>query len=71
MAIRRCAMSPLNAEFSLCGDAYDGFDSGDLPEPFVFAEEDQSINCPNCCEAIRAIKTIRNPLRPRKPGLHD
>lgn len=66
MARRRCAVSPLFAEISLCGDAFDGFDSGDLPEPFDFAEEGQSITCPRCCDAIREIKAIRNPLRPRK-----
>lgn len=58
-------------EFSLCGDAFDGFDSGDLPGPFAFAKEGQSITCPKCCAAIREIKATRNPLRPRKPGLHD
>lgn len=63
--MRRCATNPMNAEYSLCGDASDGHDSGDLDEPFEFAGPDQSITCPNCCRAIREVKAIRNRLRPR------
>lgn len=63
--MRRCAMSPVQPEFSLCGDAFDGYDSGDLSEPFEFVGPGQSINCPRCCMAVREIKAIRNRLSPR------
>ena len=66
MANRRCAMSPQQAEFSLCGDAFDGFATGDLPEPFDFVEDGQAITCPRCCLFIREVKAMKNPLRPRK-----
>ena len=66
MSIRRCAMNPMQAEYSLCGEAFDAFDTGDTPERFEFAEEGRSITCRRCCEAIREIKGLRNPLRPRK-----
>lgn len=66
MANRRCATSPLFAEYSLCGAAFDAFDSGDADEPFDFADDSQSITCPDCCRAIKEIKALRNPLRPRQ-----
>lgn len=66
MGLRRCAQHPLDAEFSLCGDAFDGFASGDLDEDYEIAGPDQSITCPRCCQAIREVKAIRNRLAPRK-----
>jgi hypothetical protein len=63
--MRRCAMNPLQAEFSLCGDAFDGFASGDLDEDYKLADPGESINCPSCCQIIREVKAIRNRLRPR------
>ncbi|MCF6783361.1 hypothetical protein [Stutzerimonas stutzeri] len=66
MAIRRCAQSPIQPEFSLCGDAFDAFDSGDAEEPHSIAGPGESITCPECCMAVREVKAIRNPLRPRK-----
>lgn len=65
-ATRRCAESPVQPEFSLCGDAFDAFDSGDASEPYEFAKPGESITCAICCNAVREIKAIRNPLRPRK-----
>jgi len=56
----------MQAEFSLCGDAFDAFDSGDAEEPYVIAGPGQSITCPDCCRAVREVKAICNPLRPRK-----
>lgn len=64
-ALRRCAESPLSVEFSLCGDAFDGFESGDLAEDFAFARPGESITCPRCCQAVREVKAIRNRLAPR------
>lgn len=68
---RRCATSPSNAEYSLCGDSWDAFDSGDAEEPFEFAEDGQTINCEECCKVIREIKKLRNPLRPRSDWLKN
>lgn len=68
-AIRRCAESPNQPEFSLCGDAFDAFSSGDSDEPFEFAGEGQTVNCEMCVSAIREIKKLRNPLRPRSEWL--
>ena len=65
-AIRRCAQHPIQAEFSLCGDAFDAFDSGDAEEPHEIAKPGQSITCPVCCRAVQEVKAMRNPLRPRK-----
>jgi hypothetical protein len=65
-AVRRCAESPVQPEFSLCGDAFDAFESGDASESYELAKPGQSITCSMCCTAIREIKAIRNPLRPKK-----
>lgn len=68
-AVRRCADNPAAPEYSLCGQAYDAFDSGDADERFEFVEKGQTINCENCCRAIREIKRIRNPIKPRSEWL--
>jgi hypothetical protein len=67
--VRRCAQHPLLAEFSLCGDAFDAFASGDVDEPYVIAEPGQSINCADCCRAVAEIKKTRNRLLPRSDQL--
>lgn len=69
MANRRRIESPFKSEFSLCGDALDAFATGCAPEEFAFAKVGESITCTECCRAIRQIKALRNPLRPRKPLL--
>jgi len=70
-ALRRCAESPVQPEFSLCGDASDGFASGDLDEDYAIARDGESITCPKCCNAVLEIKALRNPLRPRKGQEHE
>lgn len=65
-SIRRCAESPSNSEYTLCGDPFDAFDCGDAGEPHEIASHCQSITCPECCRIIRDVKAITNPLRPRK-----
>jgi hypothetical protein len=66
MTLRRCAASPVQPEFSLCGEAEDGFESGDLEEEFAIALPHESITCPRCCAAIREVKALRNRLAPRQ-----
>ncbi|MDU4254411.1 hypothetical protein [Pseudomonas sp.] len=61
---RRCAVSPLNSEFSLCGDAFDAH--YDYPEAhFEFVQPGESITCAKCCMVIRTVRAITNLLRPR------
>lgn len=67
--VRRCAQNPMQAEFSLCGDAFDAFASGDAEEPHEIAGPGQTINCEDCCRAVREIKSMRNPLKPRSEWL--
>lgn len=69
--MRRCAQNPLQAEFSLCGNAFDAFDSGDADEPHEIANAGQVINCEDCCRAIREVKAMRNTLRPRSEWLRE
>jgi len=61
---RRCAESPLNAEFSLCGDAFDAHHDDDEAY-FDFVQPGESITCAKCCIVIRAARAITNQLRPR------
>lgn len=39
-------------EHSLCGLAFDAFDSGDHEEPVVFAERGEKVTCETCREHI-------------------
>lgn len=64
--IRRCAPNPMQGEYSLCGDAIDIQAIEEDAENYVIAKAGESINCPKCCAAVREIKALRNPLRPRK-----
>lgn len=70
MKLKRCAESPLNSEFSLCGDAFDIRAVDGSAEECDIAKPGESITCPECCRIIREVKALRNPLRPRK-GHHD
>ena len=67
--MKRCAQNPMLEEYSLCGNAFDAFASGDAPEPHEIAGPGQIINCPECCAAVREIKRMRNPLKPRSAWL--
>ena len=35
-------------EHSLCGMAFDAFDSGDADEPIIFAKSGEVVTCPEC-----------------------
>jgi hypothetical protein len=39
-------------EHSLCGLAFDAFDTGDYEEPVVFAKTGQRVTCERCREHI-------------------
>ena len=65
MANRRCAESPINAEFSLCGIAFDAYHE-DADAAYDVASPTDSITCPRCCQIISTVKAMRNRLRPRK-----
>lgn len=53
-----CATSPLQGEFTLCGDAFD-MDETDVGkdefEPFRFGRPGDRVNCIHCLRAISAI----------------
>lgn len=43
-------------EFSLCGLAFDAFESGDADEPVEFAKSGQKITCEECRDVIQKIR---------------
>lgn len=57
---RICATNPVQPEFSLCGDAFDGFDSGDLDEPVALAETGERITCERCRLVITQCKRVKH-----------
>lgn len=71
MEIRRCASSPFDKEFSLCGDSMESYEEegSSALEDFNFARPGESITCEKCCHAIKTIKVLGNALEPRKAYL--
>jgi hypothetical protein len=43
-------------EYTLCGDAFDAFESGDADEPIVFANAGQVVTCTECRRAIDYVR---------------
>lgn len=66
MKKRQCAMNPILAEFSLCGDAFDAYDSGDAEEQYEIVAFGGTVTCPQCCIVIAEVKAMKYKLRPRK-----
>lgn len=48
--LRLCAPGP--QEFSLCGMAFDAFESGDAEAPIVFAADRKRVTCEHCIAVI-------------------
>lgn len=66
MKIRQCVINPISAEFSLCGDAFDAYDSGDAEEEHEIVGAGGVVTCQQCCTIISEIKAAKYKLRPRK-----
>lgn len=64
--MRKCAQSPIQAEFTLCGDAFDAYDSGDAEEQHQIVGAGQVVDCPQCCKVIQDIREMKYRLKPRK-----
>lgn len=45
-----------NAEYSLCGFAFDAHDSGDSAEPIVFAQAGEQVTCQRCRAQIDHVR---------------
>lgn len=71
MSKRICAQSTSQPEFTLCGDAFDAFESGDAEEEHEHAEQGGTITCPACCRQIQDIRSMRYRLKPRGNFNHD
>lgn len=55
--MKRCAESSVNAEYTLCGVAYDAPDDPMCKaEPFKFAAPGESVTCEECKNAIRTVR---------------
>lgn len=66
MDIRVCASNPAQPDFTLCGDAFDAFDTGDAEEQHVEAKKGQTVTCQQCCLVIDNVISMRYRLKPRK-----
>jgi len=54
----KCAPGML--EHTLCGSAFDAYESGDLDEPIIFAKKGEIVTCPECKLEIDYIKKTFN-----------
>lgn len=54
-----CMPQPGNAEFSLCGDAFDIAAVDDTAEPFRIGNPGELVNCEKCREMIAEIKRVK------------
>lgn len=43
-------------EFTMCGMAFDAFESGDADAPIVFAERGETVTCKDCRDAIDHVR---------------
>lgn len=62
---RQCAQNPMLQEFSLCGDAFDAFASGDADEEHEIAPGGGVVTCPDCCRSVKEIIASKYKLKPR------
>lgn len=53
-------------EFTMCGVAFDAFDSGGVEEEIIFAEPGDLITCPACREVIAFYRTVRRNRQPNE-----
>ena len=51
----RCA--PGTQEHTLCGWAFDAFESGDADAPVVFAQPGETVTCLECLAVIRYVRS--------------
>lgn len=63
--IRVCAQDGFNGEYTLCGDAFDAFATGDAVEDHECAGKGGVITCPQCCKVIQDVRDMRYRLKPR------
>lgn len=62
--IRHARQPGQGGEFTVCGMAFDAFESGDADAPIVFAGTRQFITCQECCEIIQQFRSATWRLLP-------
>lgn len=55
--------APGRGEFSLCGTAFDAFNSGDVRDPVVFASVGEKVTCKACLLEIEHVRKCFNGSR--------
>jgi len=48
------------AEYSLCGMAFDAYESGDAEEQIIFAQSGETITCTGCRKIIAEAKLVKH-----------
>ena len=56
----RHMVSPVMAEYSLCGMAFDAYESGDAEDQIIFAQSGETITCIGCKKIIAEAKKVRH-----------
>lgn len=58
--MRHAGSTIAGGEYTLCGLAFDAYESGDHPEPVIEANPGQIVNCEECRKAIDFAKRFIN-----------
>lgn len=58
--MKHCDTPAGGYEFTLCGVAFDAFDTGDAEEPVVFAQAGELITCKECRNVIDHARAFKN-----------
>lgn len=53
------AQNPVLAEYSICGLAFDAYESGDADEQVLFAKPGETVSCRDCRRAVIEIRKIK------------
>lgn len=55
-----------DGEFTVCGLAYDAYESGDHDEPVLFAGDGEPVTCLMCREVVTEVRRIKLGRLPRE-----
>ena len=54
-----------DGEYTMCGLAFDAFDSGDHHEPIIFDDDGEPVTCDECRRIVIEVRKIKLGRMPR------